>query len=419
MKINRRHFKAVLLGLLLGLPALSQAQDADGVETAAASRDSVMAQMDSVSISLLTCTAGDEIWSLYGHTAIRYEDKAHHTDLAVNYGMFSFSQKNFIIKFVFGRTDYEMGIEPMSMFLMEYASQGRGVIQQTLNLTREEKMAITQALAENYEPAHRTYRYNYFYDNCTTRARDIIASHIDGKVEYAGTPAAAASYRSMIHQWNGGHRWMRFGKDLLLGVMADRSTSPTQQQFLPDTLRKDFDEASIVSPGSRKRPLVASETEILKPNAANRKAQSGIWDTLTPRMVMGLLLVATLLVTVCEYRRKQTFWLYDVVLLTLDGLAGLALLAMVFSEHPTVRVNFQILLLNPLSIVFAYSVGNAIAHKRYHWYWSLLLVCTVLFIIGGLFQNYAEGMYLLACTLLLRIIINRNLYKVAAKRRQA
>lgn len=408
-----------MLALFLGLPTLSQAQDADGVETAAVSRDSVMAQMDSVSISLLTCTPGDEIWSLYGHTAIRYEDKAHHTDLAINYGMFSFSQKNFIIKFVFGRTDYEMGIEPMSMFLMEYASQGRGVIQQTLNLTREEKMAITQALAENYEPAHRTYRYNYFYDNCTTRARDIIANHLDGRVEYADTPVADATYRSMIHQWNGEHRWMRFGKDLLLGVMADRNTSFTQQQFLPDTLRKDFDEASIVSHSGRKRHLVASETEILKPNAANRKAQSGIWDTLTPRLMMALLLVVTLLVMACEYRRKKTFWLYDVVLLTLDGLAGLALLAMVFSDHPTVRVNFQILLLNPLSIVFAYSVGNSIVNRRFHFYWKVLLVCTTLFLIGGCFQNYAEGMYLLACTLLLRVIINRNLYQVAAKRRQA
>lgn len=417
MKFYRRLLKTVLLAVLLSLPTVISAQTNASQQEESAIQDSLLAQMDSVSISLLTCSPGQQIWSLYGHTAIRYEDKLHHTDLAINYGTFSFSQKNFIIKFVFGRTDYEMGIEPMSMFLMEYASLGRGVLQQTLNLSREEKATITQALAQNYQPSQRVYRYNYFYDNCTTRARDILANHLNGKIEYTVNPSVTSSYREMIHQWNGGHRWMRFGKDLLLGVKADRKTDFAQQQFLPDTLRKDFDKAAVVEPTGRKHPLVTETKVILQPNSANVKVSKNIWDTLTPRIVFVIVLVITIIIGAIECKRKKSFWLYDVVLLTLDGLAGLVLLAMVFSDHPTVRLNFQILLLNPLSLLFAYSVGNSIIKGRFNYFWKVLLVCIILFLLGGLLQDYAEGMYLLACTLLVRIIINRHLYAVSSKRK--
>ena len=202
--------------------------------------------MDSVEISLLTCSPGNEVWSLYGHTAIRLRDPARQQDLAVNYGMFSFGQKYFALRFVFGITDYEMGIQPFPMFLMEYARNGRGVVQQTLRLSPGEKAAILQAVYENYLPANRTYRYNYFYDNCTTRARDMLVGHLDGRVAYAVDPAVTTSYRDMIHQWNAGHRWARFGNDLLLGVRADAPTDHAQQQFLPDSLRHDFARATVI-----------------------------------------------------------------------------------------------------------------------------------------------------------------------------
>lgn len=417
LRRKRHFFKTILLFFALLSFTHSQAQENIGNGTQI-SEDSLLQQMDSVDISLLTCSAGGQIWSLYGHTAIRYEDKLHNTDLAVNYGIFNFRQKNFILKFVFGQTDYEMGIEPFNMFMIEYARQGRGVIQQRLNLTRAEKLAIVQALAKNYEPANRVYRYNFFYDNCTTRARDILENNIEGKIEYAAA-YGQPSYREMIHQWNGHHPWMRFGKDLLLGVQADKATDLTQQQFLPDSLRKDFDKANVVASDGRKHALVSNTMTVLEPNAANVKADSDLWDVVTPTRLFLAVLVLTLLVSAYEMKRKQAFWLYDVTLLTLDGLAGLALLLMVFSAHPTVRLNLQILLLNPLSIIFVYPVGNNIIKGRYHKYWSMLFICIIMFLFGALVQNYADGMMLLACTLLVRVIVNRRIYLTTTKQQKS
>ena len=214
---------------------------------------------DSVQVSLLTCSPGEEVWAQYGHTAIRYLDRKSGEDIAVNYGIFSQDQPYFIPRFILGLTDYRMGVEPMDMFLAQYRYEGRGVIEQVLNLSAEDKQAIHSALLENMKPENVVYRYNFFYDNCTTRARDMLVNHLHGKVTY---PVAdkPETFRSMLHRWNHDYEWSQFGEDLLLGVNADRKTTKAEQQFLPDNLRCDFEKATYNG-----RPLVAETHTLLPP----------------------------------------------------------------------------------------------------------------------------------------------------------
>ena len=138
---------------------------------------------DSIQFSLLTCSPGTEIYSLFGHTAIRYQNYTQNKDIVFNYGMFSFSSPNFIYRFVKGETDYQLGVNDFRSFEAEYMFRGSSVYQQILNLTYEEKLKLQNLLFTNYLPQNRVYRYNYFYDNCTTRARDQIEKCIDGDVE--------------------------------------------------------------------------------------------------------------------------------------------------------------------------------------------------------------------------------------------
>lgn len=401
MKHLNSIIKALFVVVFTFTATISHGQTAEGAERQ---------QMDSVQISLLTCSPGNEVWSLYGHTAIRVFDPAHAQDIVINYGLFNFRQSNFILRFVFGLTDYEMGIEPFNMFMVEYARQGRQVIQQTLQLSNSDKERILQALALNYQN-NRVYRYNFFYDNCTTRARNILIDNITAKVSYRINPNITSSYRTMIHQWNGTHRWARFGNDLLLGVKADAKTNYADQQFLPDTLRKDFAGAAIIDSAGKSRSLVSSTTVLLKANADNVVSNRNIWDTITPTMLWSGVFIVILLAGMIEYRRQKTFWLIDVTLLTLDGIAGIILLAMVFSQHPTVNLNLQILLLNPLSLIFVYPVINREVRQRFHWFWNVLLICIILFFAGNALQCYAEGMNILALILLSRCMMNRYLLK--------
>ena len=152
---------------------------------------------------MLTCEPGTEIYALFGHTALRFEDPSRDIDWVFNYGVFSFNTPNFVYRFVKGETDYQLGIVPFRYFEAEYAMRGSSVYQQTLNLKPDEKLRLWHLLEENYLPQNRVYRYNFFYDNCTTRARDRIEQCIDGKIEYPEAPGGL-SFRDIVHQYTEG-----------------------------------------------------------------------------------------------------------------------------------------------------------------------------------------------------------------------
>ena len=168
--------KSVLRGGLFLLTLLCQ--------NTALAQDHDLPPMDSVEISLLTCQPHDEVYSLYGHTAIRYHEFTKGgIDAAFNYGVFNYDAPFFVVRFVFGLTDYELGAYPTQLFQKEYRHFGSMVTEQVLNLTNDEKLTLRMALVENLRPTNKVYRYNYFYNNCTTKARDIIEQHIRGKVQ--------------------------------------------------------------------------------------------------------------------------------------------------------------------------------------------------------------------------------------------
>lgn len=357
--------------------------------------------MDSVEISLLTCRPRQNVYSLYGHTAIRIQDKQNHLDMAVNYGMFSFDKPFFILRFVFGLTDYSMDIEDFEAFRIYYATRGAGVKQQTLNLTKEEKRAIIDAIIKNYEPQNRVYRYSYFYDNCTTRARDILLDNIKGTIRYQTRNKNSESYREMIHDYNEQQRWARFGNDLLLGIKADFPTNHEQQQFLPDNLRKDFDNAVVIDKNGQKRALVSNSSWVVLPGT--QAEWSGF--PLSPTTCAIIFFVIVVAFSIYERCETKMFCGMDIFLMLLTGLCGLILLAMVFSQHPTVRVNFQILLLNPISLIFLYPTVKCLRRNIIHRWLMAWMILIVLFLIGGFFQSYAEGMTIVALSLLIRYIL--------------
>ena len=355
--------------------------------------------MDSVEISLLTCQPHDEVYSLYGHTAIRYHDirKGKEVDVAFNYGVFDFKKPYFVLRFVFGLTDYELGVYPFNIFLKEYRHFGSMVTEQVLNLTSEEKLLLHEALRQNLQPENSVYRYNYFYNNCTTKARDIIEKCITGKTEYAERENFTPTYREMVHEMTRNHPWARFGNDLLLGIKADQPTTLRQQEFLPYNLMYDFDHAQIYENGQY-RPLVKERRTAL-PGGVQIVKQG---FPLSPIACAILLTVTGLILLILQWRSKRSFLFWDILLMLTIGTIGIMLTLMLFSQHPTVSLNLQILLFNPLPWFFLWSVIKG----RQNRYWLVSCVLIALFFIGSLFQQYAEGLWSLALCLLMQCYIH-------------
>ena len=356
---------------------------------------------DSIQISLLTCGPGEEVYSLYGHTAIRFHDLKNNQDLVVNYGMFSFSQRFFILRFVLGLTDYEMGIMPFDAFMEEYESEGRWVKEQVLNIPLQDKMKIAMAIENNYLPENKTYRYNYFYDNCTTRARDILIKNISENVEVKDNQCVKSSYRKEIHKWNANHCWARWGNDLLLGVNADRSIDRKEQQFLPDNLSKDWKTATIKYTDGKVYPFISQEHYLINKTLSTKDSAQNS-NIFNPYTLIGAIILVILL---ASWKKTSHPLPYKIVMFCVwltTGLCGIIITAMIFSQHPTVSLNFQILLLNPLNLGML--IPALARNKKYN---LIILTCLILFMLGGIIQSYAVGLEYLAFILL--IVSQRDL----------
>ena len=376
--------------------------------------DSIISNMDDVEVSLLTCGPGNEAYSLFGHTAIRISQPSRGMDVVVNYGMFSFKQKYFIPRFVLGLTDYQMGITTFDDFKAEYEYEQRWVFEQTLNLTSKEKSALLQAVDQNYKPENVTYRYNVFYNNCTTKARDLIAANIDGKIKYNSAKSEYPSFRELCHSKTSSHRWSQFGNDLLLGIQADLPTNISEQQFLPENLEHDFslatietntDETSNATIGANNaspRKLVSHEEYIIPKYVAASAAPESLPSPRALAIVIAIIIIG---VSLIEYFWNKNLWLTDAILMPLIGLTGMILFVMIFSKHPTVNINFQILILNPIALFMTIPMVMKQRKGMLTWWHKTYVLCLFLGILCGLFQDYAEGIRILALSLLARYTI--------------
>lgn len=390
------HFRHILRTVLIVSVVIVSQSRAE-----AADYDPV-AYMDSVEFSLVTCSPHEEVYSLYGHTALRVHDlhKGRNKDVVFNWGIFNFEAPHFVLRFVAGLTDYELGIAGYPFFCHYYRQWGSSVSEQVLNLTSEEKLQLSKALEENIKPENKVYRYNFFFDNCSTRPRDMIERCVGGEVVYGQGIDPVPSFREMIHEKTKRHPWATFGNDMLLGVKADMKTTRREQDFLPDNLRYAFSHATIkVSDGSW-RPLVKQERMLVPPGVQLIEPDF----LLSPLECFLILLAVSLIVFVWELKSKRLFWAWDVFLMLMTGLAGCVLFVMLFSQHPTTSTNLQFLLLNPIHLFY---IPTVIRRRKTH-YWTVLLVMTCLFLLGSLVQDYAEGMRILALCLLIRYCIHRK-----------
>lgn len=357
--------------------------------------------------SVLTCSPGDEAYSLYGHTALRYRDSAKGTDIVFNYGCFDFSAPNFLWRFTLGETDYFVACIHYRDFLPEYARRGSAVIEQRIDLTPEQEMVLVKALAENCLPQNRLYRYRYLDNNCTTKVRDMLYAVLNGDVLYAPVESEGKSCRDALHEFVAPHPWFGFGIDLLLGREVDEPASREALQFLPLNFMEDLENASLVAADGTIKRIVSGTEYLLQENKPVARR-----NNLTPFNVSLLLLIATMVVMLCELRRRKTYWGLDVVLMLLQGVPGLLILFMwLFSEHPAVDNNMLIILLNPIALVLLPVMVHRIRkHRSMGIAWVQVVLVGLFFLsaVVGL-QSYPAPIYFCALALMARALF--HIYK--------
>ena len=363
-------------------------------------------QQDSVCVSLLTVTPGKMVYELYGHTAIRVREvmPGRLSDWVFNYGTFSFAQPHFVWRFVKGETDYELGVVPYALFYDTYVKEGRGIDELPLNLSPAESRRLVDALSRNLLPENATYRYNFFYDNCTTRAIGMIANTIEGKIVW---PKAEAdiTLRNIVDQYSEVSPWNKLGQDLLLGAEADAPADREAQSFAPLYAERFVEGAVIVRPDGSKERL-AQPKRVLLP-AQMESTDKG----LTPMWAFGILFAITIAITVYEHRKCRHYWAFDALLLLAQGLAGLGVAFLFcFSTHPTVGSNWLVVLFNPLPLLYLpWYMKQASLRRPVKGLYVQALMLAATGIVGAFgWQQFPPELFLIWGTLAVRCIHGLN-----------
>ncbi|MBQ7632178.1 MAG: DUF4105 domain-containing protein [Paludibacteraceae bacterium] len=286
-------------------------------------------------ISLLTCTPGTYLYTLYGHTALRVNDPAQEIDVTFNYGLFDFETELFYWKFVRGETWYELGDAPMWWFMQQYIYEKRLVYEQVLNLTAAQREAIWQALLINNRPENSKYLYNFVFDNCATRPYYLIANTLGDTIisDYKGY--CGDTYRRFLRHYTGPHSWANAGINLLFGPKADQPMNNLQRLFLPEELMLYLEQAHL-SDGT---PLVS------RSHIAPFKIASTPWYA---SWEFGLVLYFLLVLAISYWDRKRhrrSKWL-DIIFVVLYSLLLLLVAFLTFfSCHPLVGFGWRLLIL--------------------------------------------------------------------------
>lgn len=300
---------------------------------------------DKAEIRIVTCGPYQgELYSAFGHSAIRVFDPELGIDLIYNYGVFNFNQPNFYLNFAKGHLLYRLAVSRYQPFVESYIEENRYVHEQILNLTPAENQKVFEFLQWNAQEDNMHYYYDYFYDNCATRVRDVMKNALGDSVRFEDSHITTSyTIRDLCDLYLQQQPWGDLGIDLCLGLPMDKPATPWMYMFLPDYLEQGYDHAYIkVKTGEK--PLVKETISVYE--ALPEKKETN-WNT--PILYFTAFLILGLMITYQGYNAQRGMYWFDAVVFSIVGLIGWLLFILWFAtDHRAAAQNMNILWAIPL-----------------------------------------------------------------------
>lgn len=301
-----------------------------------------MAQAEDLHVSLLTCGPGDEVYTIYGHTAVRVQSMQVGADIAFNYGTFDSFQDNFIINFVRGKLPYRLSVTDYSRFLRSYQRAGRSVVENVVQADSTTLAGMVDYLRVNSLPENSTYLYDFFFDNCSTRVWDLT-SEVGGAAFAPPDLLTDYSYRDLISMYQQYYPWLDFGIQLIIGSLADRPAGIKGQTFIPDFLQSHLKDSKLGG-----RSTLGPDISVL-PDQLDRDPPS--W--LRPALIFSLLLAMEIILGFFVRKDRLLRW-YDRLWWLVLFIAGLIFSGFwLATDHEACHANYNLLWANPLILGLA------------------------------------------------------------------
>lgn len=322
-------------------------------------------------ISLLTCGPGDDLYSIFGHTAFRLRDDSLNWDIVFNYGTFDFSD-DFYFQFAQGKLMYRLSIEPFESFYSGYEWENRWVREQVLALNHQQKQALFNYLDSNYRPENRYYLYHFFFNNCSTLPRDVLTSVLGSNFSFnVPTTTVDSSFRNIIDKYLVHQYWGDLGIDIGLGASCDDVCTDFQKTFLPDYLYH-----SLAISQLNNRPAVASSGILLNNNPIQHD-----FTLMRPDVLFWIFLLMMLALSFSPWKGLITF--LDITFFSVLGLCGwLIVFLWFFTDHNGTQQNWNLVWAIPLHFPLIFALLSKKPQKWIHLYLRITAVLAIFGLLG-------------------------------------
>lgn len=358
---------------------------------------------DSAKITIVTCGPGADLYSLFGHSAIRVTDMANKIDIVFNYGTFDFSAPNFYTKFANGELDYCLSAYAYRYFPISYIEENRWIDEQVLNIDNKSANSLFKALLINAQESNRYYRYDFFFDNCATRIRDILVHNIPQLDLPSDSLTSNLTFRDQMNHYLLPHPWTRVGLNFALGSKCDIKMTNWSFTYLPDNLSTFLSNSFIKHNNGRLSSvnLVSSKTRIVNSNdIINSNFQIG-------PILLIIILLGFSAISFFYSINIKTIRVIDGVLFFGVGILGSIVYFLSFySSHLICSSNFNVLLISPFYFILL--IPNFASWIKYikTVLSYILLIALFLFVLVGIIgvQTFTVEAYLLALLLSTRIL---------------
>jgi hypothetical protein len=359
---------------------------------------------DTAEVSVLTISPGSSLNDAFGHNAFRIRDPKNNIDITFDYGRFDFEAPNFYLNFARGKLNYSIGDSPFYDFIRFYIYQNRTVREQVLNLPLNQKQALYNFLLENNKAENRNYLYDFFFDNCATKIKDVTNTNLNNTINFNQPKGfEAKTFRALIHDYVNRNSWGSLGIDIALGSVIDTRATAEEHMFLPDNIYNFFEVATL----KNDEPLVVSSKMLY---SKKETSQSNSFLT-SPLFVFGVFGLLILLITFKDYKnQKQSKWL-DISLFVITGIIGVLILLLWFAtDHNATQHNYNLLWACAINILV---IGQLFKTKPNKWFVKyikflviLLFLLTLHWVVGV--QVFAIGLMPFLAALFLRYLFLIN-----------
>ena len=352
-------------------------------------------------ISILTIGPGTLLMDAFGHNGFRVRDRERMLDVVFNYGTFDFDTPNFYLKFAQGKLNYKLSHNSYDDFFQAYIAQNRSIDEQILDLTRTQKQQVFDFLLNNAKPENKYYLYDFFYDNCATKMKDVLKVSLNETLTFKQpNDFNPKTFRALIHEHVNRNSWGSLGIDIALGSVIDKRATPEEHMFLPKYIHVFFEKATFTNSN---KPIVKQPRLLYK---KKEKSISNIF-LMSPLMIFGLLGILILWITYQDYKKgARTIWL-DIGLFSITGFIGVILLLLWFAtDHTATANNYNLLWAFPVNLLVVLQLLKKTPKRWFIKYLKFLIIMlcllTLHWIIGV--QVFAIGLIPLFLALLIRYV---------------